>query len=75
MSRYFLYGTRFSEFEEMMMLVPNFIPRTRGVIITDKLESKERQMQNNLSYKAMLKNSFSNLQNRYLNKRWRDLLR
>lgn len=33
MSRFFMYGTRLQELEELMMLVPNFSPRMKGVVI------------------------------------------
>lgn len=72
MSRYFLYGTRFSEFEQMMMLVPNFTPRKKGLIIMENVVAESSQNQS--SYKRMLKNSFGNLHHRYLNKRLKDML-
>lgn len=33
MSRLFMYGTRLQEFEQMMMLVPNFTKRGKGLIV------------------------------------------
>lgn len=33
MSKLFMYGTRLQEFEEMMMLVPNFTKRGKGLIV------------------------------------------
>ena len=40
MSKYFMYGTELQELEQMMMLVPNFMPRRSGVIIVKKLQNK-----------------------------------
>ena len=59
MSRYFLYGTRFSEFEQMMMLVPNFTPKKKGVIITEDLIISNGQSV--ASYKILLRKCFGNL--------------
>jgi len=72
MSRYFLYGTRFSEFEQMMMLVPNFTPKKKGVIITEDLIISNGQSV--ASYKILLRKCFGNLHHRYLNKRLSKLL-
>lgn len=33
MSKLFMYGTRLQEFEQMMMFVPNFTKRGKGVIV------------------------------------------
>ena len=33
MSRYFMYGTSLQDSERIMMSVPNFLPRTKGMII------------------------------------------
>ncbi|MFV0517390.1 MAG: hypothetical protein ACK5MV_08330, partial [Aminipila sp.] len=67
MSRYFLYDTRFSEFEQMMMLVPNFIPRERGLIIMENLMAEGSQ--GSADYKRLVKSCFTTYHNRYLNKR------
>lgn len=72
MSRYFLYGTRFSEFEQMMMLVPNFIPRKRGLIIMENLTAEGSQ--DSTDYKKIVRSCFATYRNRYLNKRLRNLL-
>ena len=53
MSRYFLYGTRFSEFEQMMMLVPNFTQRKKGLIIMENLTAESSQ--SNATYKRLVK--------------------
>ena len=71
MSRYFLYGTGFSEFEQMMMLVPNFTQRKKGLIIMENLTAESSQ--NNATYKRLVKNCFSNFRHRYLNKRLQKL--
>lgn len=38
MSKFFMYGTELQDIEQMMMLVPNFIPRRSGVAVVKKLE-------------------------------------
>ena len=75
MSRYFLYDTRFSELEQMMMLVPNFTSRKRGLIIMGNLESDAESIKDQLDYKALLQSSFFTLHNRYWNKRLRNLIK
>lgn len=71
MSRYFLYGTKFSEFEQMMMLVPNFTQRKRGLIVMENLTAESSQK--NAPYKRLVKNCFANFRHRYLNKRLQKL--
>jgi len=44
MSKYFMYGTELQEFEKLMMLVPNFLPRRSGVIIQKKLQNKNESI-------------------------------
>jgi hypothetical protein len=41
MSKFFMYGTELQELEQLMMLVPNFIPRRSGVIVVKKVEKKK----------------------------------
>lgn len=41
MSKYFMYGTELQEFEQLMMLVPNFMPRGSGVIVVKKHAKKD----------------------------------
>lgn len=38
MSKFFMYGTELQDIEQMMMLVPNFIPRRSGVVVVKKLQ-------------------------------------
>ncbi len=38
MSKFFMYGTDLQDIEQMMMLVPNFIPRRSGVVVVKKLK-------------------------------------
>lgn len=33
MTKFFMYGTELQDIEQMMMLVPNFIPRRSGVVV------------------------------------------
>lgn len=72
MSRYFLYGTKFSEMEQMMMLVPNFTSRRRGLIIMENLTTESSQ--SNSNYKRLVKNCFANFRHGYLNKRLQNLI-
>ncbi|MDF2522442.1 MAG: hypothetical protein K0R31_83 [Clostridiales bacterium] len=44
MSKYFMYGTELQELEQLMMLVPNFMPRRSGVIIQKKLQNKNESI-------------------------------
>lgn len=37
MSKFFMYGTELQELEQLMMLVPNFIPKRSGVIVVKKV--------------------------------------
>ncbi len=43
MSRSFMYGTRLQEIEQMMMSVPNFLPRGKGMIIMGKNMIDEKE--------------------------------
>lgn len=36
-----MYGTDLYELEQLMMLVPNFMPRRSGVIVMNKVENKK----------------------------------
>jgi hypothetical protein len=36
-----MYGTDYQELEQLMMLVPNFMPRRSGVIVVKKVEKKK----------------------------------
>lgn len=41
MSKYFMYGTELQEIEQLMMLVPNFLPRGSGVIVVKQHDKKD----------------------------------
>ncbi|WP_395546899.1 MULTISPECIES: hypothetical protein [unclassified Lacrimispora] len=41
MSKFFMYGTELHELEQLMMLVPYFMPRRSGVIVMKKVENKK----------------------------------
>jgi hypothetical protein len=41
MSKFFMYGNDYQELEQLMMLVPNFMPRRSGVIVVKKVEKKK----------------------------------
>lgn len=75
MSKYFLYGTRLSEFEQLMMLVPNVTPRKTGLIILENLETETNQIQDNVGYKKTVRSSFLNLHDYDLNKRLQTLIK
>jgi len=41
MSKFFTYGTELQELEQLMMLVPNFIPRKSEVIVMKSLQCEK----------------------------------
>lgn len=41
MSKFFMYGTELHELEQLMMLVPNFMPRRSGVIVVKEIGTKK----------------------------------
>ena len=41
MSKFFMYGSELQEFEQLMMLVPNFLPRRSGVIVVQRIRNEE----------------------------------
>ena len=41
MSKFFMYGSELQELEQLMMLVPNFLPRRSGVIVVQRIRNKE----------------------------------
>ena len=43
MPSYFMYGTSLQEYEQMMMSVPKFLPRTKGMIIMGKKAIDEKE--------------------------------
>ncbi|PYG89380.1 hypothetical protein LY28_00599 [Ruminiclostridium sufflavum DSM 19573] len=45
MSKYFMYGTELQEIEQLMMLVPNFMPRGSGVIVVKETNDKKGNLQ------------------------------
>ena len=47
MSKYFMYGTELQELEQLMMLVPNFMPRGSGVIVVKKMYGKKENLRCN----------------------------
>ena len=36
-----MYGSELQEIEQLMMLVPNFLPRRSGVIVVQRIRSEE----------------------------------
>lgn len=42
MTRYFMYGTELQELEQLMMMVPNFMPRRNGMIIVNRCKFKTK---------------------------------
>ncbi len=44
MSKYFMYDTELQELEQLMMLVPNFLPRRSGVIVVKKIHDKKENL-------------------------------
>ena len=45
MSKFFMYGTELHELEQLMMLVPNFMPRRSGVIVVKGIENKKEPVE------------------------------
>lgn len=41
MSKFFMYGSELQELEQLMMLVPNFLPRRSGVIVVQRFRNEE----------------------------------
>lgn len=41
MSKFFMYGSELQELEQLMMLVPNFLPRKSGVIVVQRIRNEE----------------------------------
>lgn len=41
MSKFFMYGSELQELEQLMMLVPNFLPRRSGVIVMQRIRNEE----------------------------------
>lgn len=41
MSKLFMYGSELQELEQLMMLVPNFLPRISGVIVVQRFRNEE----------------------------------
>jgi hypothetical protein len=41
MSKSFMYGLELQELEQLMILVPNFLPRRSGVIVVQKMRNEE----------------------------------
>lgn len=42
MSKFFMYSTKLQDIEQIMMLVPNFIPRRSGVVVVKKLQYEKK---------------------------------
>ncbi len=40
MPKFFMYGSELQELEQLMMLVPNFLPRRSGVIVVYKQKGR-----------------------------------
>jgi hypothetical protein len=45
MSKLFMYGSEFQELEQLMMLVPNFLPRRSGVIVVQRIRNEPEDLQ------------------------------
>ena len=43
MSKVFLYGTKLQEMEQLMLLVPNFAPRMKGMVVVGKRMLNENE--------------------------------
>ena len=45
MSKLFMYGSELQELEQLMMLVPNFLPRKSGVIVVQRIRNEPELLQ------------------------------
>ena len=45
MSKLFMYGSDLQELEQLMMLVPNFLPRRSGVIVVQRIKNEPKFLQ------------------------------
>ena len=44
MSKFFMYGSELQELEQLMMLVPKFLPRRSGVIVMQRIRNEEESI-------------------------------
>ena len=54
MSKFFMYGSELQELEQLMMLVPNFLPRRSGVVYVNLKVPVKRQILANSNVKLFL---------------------
>ena len=73
MSKFFMCDSELREIEQLMMLVPNFLPRRSGVIVVQKLRNGE--VANNIDYEKILSSYFEKCDSHQLNLRLGDLIR
>lgn len=67
MSRYFFHGTKLSELEQLMMLVPNFTQRRKGVIVMEDKQALKGDHGNRQHHKKCIaKNCNQLLENDFL---------
>lgn len=54
MSKFFMYGSELQEIEQLMMLVPNFIPRRSGVIVVQRIRNDEGSKEFERDYERII---------------------
>lgn len=72
MSKFFMYGTELQELEQIMMLVPNFLPRRSGVIIQKKLQNKNEGL---ICYETIVENCYREFKSCHFKRRLGRLVR
>ena len=68
MSKFFMNGSEFQEIEQLMMLVPNFLPRRSGVIVVQNFGNEEVQNGFERDYGRITAYCSSNASSSFINK-------
>ena len=68
MSKFFMNGSEFQEIEQLMMLVPNFLPRRSGVIVVQRIGNEEGSTEFESDYKHITAYCSSNASSSFINK-------
>ena len=68
MSKFFMYGSELQEIEQLMMLVPNFLPRRSWVIVVQNFGNDEVQNGLERYYGRITAYCSSNASSSFINK-------
>ena len=68
MSKFFMYGSELQELEQLMMLVPNFLPRRSWVIVVQNFGNDEVQNGFERYYVRITAYCSSNASSSFINK-------